>query len=913
MGTFNVTGPDGKKFTVNAPEGSTQEDAIKYVAQKHYGVNQSAQRVNAPEEQPSALSGALEKASRILEKGGRGAIKGGAALADLPADLSNFVGDKFGDLLVAAGVPEDIAHPDVERTRLSDSDFVQWAGKPLQDETRLEQAAGTFGEWALPGMGVTKMLRAPGYGLDVLSGMGAAMGEQIAGEGGELVGGMMPVVGSLTKSFVQNKLPVTMSAEEGAHRFIMENAENPERAMKNLETALAKGEKGTLAELTDDRMIYNIEAYMPKGSRKYWRLEDLKKAREEQIIDETKNIFPDAQPASAQQAAQDIVENRAGTIRTVESERLNRAAQEAAEQEAASQARIAGFEDDIARAEQMETLAEQGVKGAEDAAAAAKAEATLDAPAADASADLATALRDSAADFKALERKPVWKEFDELEAIPSKPFGYDSILGPVEKRFPSVIYEAAKRKYKDVFDSIGDASGSYETGWPSTVQPKEVHALYQKLKSATKQARNKGEYGPEETLLDTVADNLDKALKESDVSVPYRRAKEAYEKEMQIYKPGKLGEAVRADDINVATKNIVPKGAEGTTVGGQFQTLVNDLRARGKTELADRVETAFANRVRSTVGEVGAAKFLKQYGDLTDYLPEELVGKIRLAAETEEVATGARQGLERARTKAAQQKMDATRGAAREEATVQPKIMRELDVAERGARAKAAKAQKGLESRITAKYAADPKGTVKQLLKNEADAPKLKRLNDIMVKRGEGDAFKASVRDSLSETLFKTEAGVEKATPASIDAFLKQRKSLVDSGVLTDVEADDILKSLDKTKGQIMRKNAAVQKLDDMGNEFDNLLASMLAAGGMGVFKTNSLVIAGAMRRQFRAWLKKMDFDPAKLDAVEEFMLNPEAFLKHVEPSTDPKKYAANLTRLLTRKQIADADKQEGE
>src|SRR6267378_6398489 len=43
MPAFQVTGPDGKKFRVDAPEGASQQDAIEYIAHTHYSEYLAAQ------------------------------------------------------------------------------------------------------------------------------------------------------------------------------------------------------------------------------------------------------------------------------------------------------------------------------------------------------------------------------------------------------------------------------------------------------------------------------------------------------------------------------------------------------------------------------------------------------------------------------------------------------------------------------------------------------------------------------------------------------------------------------------------------------------------------------------------------------------------------------------------------------
>src|SRR5580693_8080939 len=48
MPTFDITSPDGKTYRVNAPEGSTKDDALKYVQQQHAAKPQTTDVATAP-------------------------------------------------------------------------------------------------------------------------------------------------------------------------------------------------------------------------------------------------------------------------------------------------------------------------------------------------------------------------------------------------------------------------------------------------------------------------------------------------------------------------------------------------------------------------------------------------------------------------------------------------------------------------------------------------------------------------------------------------------------------------------------------------------------------------------------------------------------------------------------------------
>ena len=88
MPKFNVTGPNGKTYRVNAPDGATKQDAISYVANTYYG----GAPTSAPTpvvEQPAALAKPEE------ELGFLGALKRGATvLGDVPEALGFVTGEE---------------------------------------------------------------------------------------------------------------------------------------------------------------------------------------------------------------------------------------------------------------------------------------------------------------------------------------------------------------------------------------------------------------------------------------------------------------------------------------------------------------------------------------------------------------------------------------------------------------------------------------------------------------------------------------------------------------------------------------------------------------------------------------------------------------------------------------------------
>jgi hypothetical protein len=66
MSSFNVKGPDGKTYTVNAPKGATQEQAIQYVARTYYGISPQAPAPTRQTKQTAVQQQMLKKSGEEL-------------------------------------------------------------------------------------------------------------------------------------------------------------------------------------------------------------------------------------------------------------------------------------------------------------------------------------------------------------------------------------------------------------------------------------------------------------------------------------------------------------------------------------------------------------------------------------------------------------------------------------------------------------------------------------------------------------------------------------------------------------------------------------------------------------------------------------------------------------------------------
>lgn len=201
MPKFIVASPDGKKYEVNAPEGSTQEQAIEYVKN-----NIKPQAAELQPSQPSFYDelkrGAGLAARNIVE----GAVALPAMVADVPAAASNLLfGTKFpaqqkavSELLTRAGLPEP------------SNDFEKTVGN-------VTQAAAGLGGSIAAGAKMAQSVAAPvakavGEALaakpaaQLLATTGAVLGGEAAQKSGLGVGG--EIAGSIVGSLLPAAAPI---------------------------------------------------------------------------------------------------------------------------------------------------------------------------------------------------------------------------------------------------------------------------------------------------------------------------------------------------------------------------------------------------------------------------------------------------------------------------------------------------------------------------------------------------------------------------------------------------------------------------------------------------------------------------------------------------------------------------------
>lgn len=270
---YEVTSPSGKKYTVSAPEGATQDQVLSY-AQSQFG------HLEAPSEQPSMLS----QVGRQLGLTGRYAVEGVAAL---PGMLGNAVAYPVNKGLKAMGV--DYQFPDQNQavsSALTSAGLPEPQGKAeriIGDASRAVAGAGT-------NMGIGGILS--GVANPVAQGVGASMqagptmqaisaatggtasgltrengGGQLAQFAAGLAGGMAPTAlqsgaNVLARTASNIVKPITKSGQqEIAGQVLQDQATDPVRAAANLRAAqdIVPGSQQTTGPASQDIGLLSLQ------------------------------------------------------------------------------------------------------------------------------------------------------------------------------------------------------------------------------------------------------------------------------------------------------------------------------------------------------------------------------------------------------------------------------------------------------------------------------------------------------------------------------------------------------------------------------------------------------------------------------------------------------------------------------
>ena len=866
--------------------------------------------VDEPEEDSEPFSFSEDVVPDLIHAIPKGLAKMVAGVADLP-NLASTVGTyPQRKILNMYGVPEEYTDkaivPSFSESETMNAPRESLAGIDMDGRSITELLNKTEGveegdfanyaqtsvEWGGAGpisafrKGVTA---APDIAMAIGAPIGEFLGNQLdesAGTYGEIAGGLTGLGSALRKGKgVGDAVKVIKDSMWGDSNEVIEEVSKRVNAK----------EKGTLTDLSGDQGLANLEARTAGGpSRQNYVETDI--ARQQQIADEIREPLGTADPATAQVSGQAEIDRRLNEVIPgyVESRQQRveiplRADQQAAEaaneipQAAAVEAGLnqagaqqragvamdntveAAREAEAARAafESTETLAESSIKGSE-------------------------AWKSAKAADKADNVQPIWDDFDAIESTPYAPYRNtvnDFVDGLPESQ--KVEIEANPK--------IDSLLRPFKNKDITEMKPKQIQKYLEQIK---KEIDN-----PTGGTSSTAHDDLRELYTElrNQLGDDFPIFDEAMKAEAALKTRFDAGGVV--DEASKGEPELFFKAAgEGDEAGAVAARILRGAEIPGMPEAQAGRLRALARRFK---GGTPDEQFLLEYESIMDSLPADVrsqaqsvvdTGRVREAAGAAEEAAAKTAAAASKQAKAAEKiARESTKATAGEVARLEKAIAKQQgEVAKTGTRLERSVSKSNLN-----KYVNDRKGTLRNMLKNPDDVSDLVELKRNMERLGETDSFNANMADVILETLSDTasgEAGLAIASgrtaPLKADAiprFENIAESLTEAG--TDPSVIQKMRTAVLKLSTTQQRAAARQAMMTREHVLQNIIESGVSAIGLKLAPGSSLVWSGTIRKAVRSLMGRGGSrDKAMMQALDDFMLNPENYLEAVLAADSPAK-----------------------
>jgi hypothetical protein len=500
----------------------------------------------------------------------------------------------FGNSIKPWGEPDP---GDIAREEFYDKPIVQSLTEPIYmrgENTGLDMAK-TAAEWAPSLVSPSSLPRT--IGQITLGGGGAAAGEQLFGEIGEVFGGIIgaikggnakPVMDNIVSWLKDRKGLAKEKAEQVVAEYMRKNATsvNPEAAVAE---GVARGEQGTTAQLAGDTGLFGVEAGANVTPGAVAAQRTARQGRADQIVDEVGGAFGPELP----QATRGIPQA------------AERAEQQIAGQVAESQGRLS-----------------QAVAGEADALRIAEAQRGQVAPSSatfEASEGLASTLDKAQAAYEKAFQNPAWKEFD---ALRGKSGAIES--GPFKTRVDNFIKRLSPTERTAFQQSYGSELAFIE-GLNATARPSEIAFLLSRFKTVTGNAASTGSTTATEKFLTQIGTRMEDLLRAGPAGTLYDDAIAATVEGTRQFNMGGLRQARLGEDIAGLGEQVVKAGDAGATSAGNLANSPPEVIAQTGEYLKALAQKEGLN-----------AKFIDKYnGFLSRFPDQELVTELRSAAAAE--------------------------------------------------------------------------------------------------------------------------------------------------------------------------------------------------------------------------------------------------------------------------------------
>lgn len=729
----------------------------------------------------------------------------------------------LGDLTVEAGA-KDI--PLI-------GDFIDRATRrQVEDPNAVQDMLRTGAEWGAGGL-VTKGSKVP----DIASGVGAAIGEQIGGDTGEMVGGIAGLFSGrpaeLFSAGARNAKP--KGIDETTRAFILANAHNPERAIANIESAIANGEVGNLAELSRDQGIFNVvDKATVQGSEFASDLNTLAQARNQQIIDESAGVFGAGDATEAERLAA----QRQTELQTGARQRTNAQLEQETQQLQADPQ----FQPTLPQATQRLNVAREAER-------AAREQVTSDMKPSQASTRFADTYSAEEAAFKQDFVDPQWEKFSEGADINGAEFKKiaERELANINKTDADILEQKFGGQLR-LIRNLGD-----------DIQPDQIHSVISQMKAINRNARVNNDYTPANRLLDQTINAMEAGLRELGDKGAYDEAVRLTTEQFKRFQPTRVGEARGVREDATLGARLLDRNEGGFEVG----RLINNSGSPAIRAEAQEYIRSIATR--DGIDE----NFMRNYDELLDAFPQ-LKGDLQRAKQAQDELAGAATGVSDA------MKADAKSATA---------LTKAVEKAQTKAGTRRAGLNKTISNLELSNFRDNPAKFLDAAIKGGSDTlSKLSR----QLGRVEGgtDALRSAVRDRFVANL--TDKGGT-VTANKVAEFNANKRNLINAGILSRDEVMQIEDVLERVNVSGLAKTAGLRKTAEADDIIADVLSSGAAIAALQVLPaSNQLMLGGAVRRVTRRLLggkqSGATASQAKvLAALDRMILNPEEFLRGVK------------------------------
>ena len=778
---------------------------------------------------------------------GRSVVRGGGYAAEGFADIYDIARASVDQLAPESWGVEDrsvmdqinpFAPPDkgdIAREKFAkDTGLDEWGKEKIRrGDNALLDMTKTASEYIMPVVtgGGLGGLKQTAKNIAKIGG-GAAVGEQVGGETGEMIGALTSGVASratldrgkqlFNKYFKGDPNHLSDMDIEDALQAIMLHADDPEKAKANFLKALENGEKGTFADLCKDRGIYNVEAMAQAGTSAGNKLNVAQEQRNAQMEQRIGDQFDDhayVNPDQPGQVGRDVLTGKIQERRGLRDESIAGAERLAAAGLTQSRAKVEGATSDLMDAERLNADAiNTGGNFTPPSAASEKLSNTY-------------ALTEKADDVRNV--RPVWAPFNDPN-LP--PIDVANIVPMVRAELAKM--NSAKRKGIEkhfanelkLLDDMNPATGEH---------PNEVQGVIDLIKGKLTNIDAAKTYTREMVQINK---KLEKFLQDSAAGGMYKAGQAATKKHKDKFEPGSVGDARRkTTDGRLLMANMGENLEKGAVTAAE-------IKQSGSPAVIKTFKQTMMSLATREEGLGRLDAFINKHDELLSAFPD-----LRDQVHT----------LQRA-NKRLDTQVKATKDIHKVEATAQKDMAGTLKQARKAANAKATKGTKALYASVLGDFADKPQKSITKILNDENGPDMMKRLiNDVGKTPKDRANLKSLIGQQFLEGISRTEGTIN---PATVAQFKKMRGTLEADGIMSGPELDVIADVLDLTEGTAMRRGASPIKHDF--SRHDKIASALVATAMLKFLPGNSLLLSGTTRDWFKEAVLKVG-DPQITKALD--------------------------------------------